>query len=121
MDGSRLFLDGELITWNDRPNGGEKCEVILLAVGNYVVKADGWQRGERARMYVSYKGPSTRYTQQLIYSESVPKMPPPPPASRLSMRVFYSFYNLYAVPPYAGYLQVLTLLALLVQKYKYCR
>jgi len=103
-DGTRLFLDGELITWNDRQDGGEQCETVHLEVGRYVVKADGWQRGTRARMYVSYKGPNTRYTQQLIYSEGVPRIPAPPPKSRLSMRIFYSFYNLYSVPPYEGYL-----------------
>ena len=104
-DGSRLFLDGELITWNDRQDGREACQEVDLEIGRYVVKADGWQRGTRARMYVSYKGPNTRYTQQLIYSEGVPRIPDPPPRSRLSMRVYYAYYNLYSVPPYEGYLQ----------------
>jgi deleted-in-malignant-brain-tumors protein 1 len=104
-DGSRLFLDGELITWNDVPGGREACHAVDLEIGRYVVKVDGWQRGERARMFVSYKGPNTRYTQQLIYSEGVPKIPAPPPRSRLSMRVYYAYYNLYSVPPYEGYLQ----------------
>ena len=104
-DGMRLFLDGELVTWNDRASGGEFCDKVHLEIGRYVVKADGWQRGTRARMYVSYKGPDTRYTQQLIYSEGVPRIPPPPPHSRLAMRVYYTNYNLYSVPPYEGYLQ----------------
>ena len=106
-DGARLFLDGELVTWNDRVGGqgGEACDNVVLQVGRYVVKADGWQRGSRSRMYVSYKGPDTRYAQQLIYSEEVPVIPAPPPASRLAMRVHYAPYNLYSVPPYEGYLQ----------------
>lgn len=104
-DGSRLFLDGELITWNDRQDGGEYCEKVHLELGRYVVKADGWQRGTRARMYVSYKGPNTRYTQQLIYSEGIPRIPAPPQRSRLAMRIFYSNYNLYSIPPYEGYMQ----------------
>jgi len=68
-DGSRLYIDGQMVVQNDGSHGMlEKSGTVTLAAGRHPLLIDFFQAGGHVGIIMSYSGPDTQNTKQVVPS-----------------------------------------------------
>eukprot|EP00960_Hanusia_phi_P007926 227291-Hanusia_phi.AAC.1 len=104
MDGSRIFVDREVVLSNDGRHSSphEECGVVELSEGYIDLTVDFFSYHQEFRLQISYSGPDTDEEIQLLNSWRSSEYPPPPSRSQWAIRTYASDHTLYSTERRAG-------------------